>query len=219
MAKKQFIPPIKLGQALVLNKYLLYLFGCKDLEELSKDLKDPSLEGTDDEGISKLYYQIRFLLYRSSITEAQLLEYDCHIVKFTKEINQRRQHKVQWKYFQYLSLLFTEIYLDRYFADCKKLLAEINEFLKSRFVTEDGNWKEITPFEENDLNKLAFWNATGSGKTLLMHINIKQFLYYQQKSGYGPKTASYIIMVFIIIFSIAILSYQLQKRKDKESNK
>ena len=45
--------------------------------------------------------------------------------------------------FQYLSLLFTEIYLDRYFADSKKLLAEINEFLKSRFVTEEGNWKEI----------------------------------------------------------------------------
>ena len=45
------------------------------------------------------------------------------------------------------------------------------------------------------------------------------FLYYQQKSGYGPKTASYIIMVFIIIFSIAILSYQLQKRKDKEQSK
>ena len=161
MAKKQFVPPIKLGQALVLNKYLLLLFGCKDLEELSKDLKDPSLEGIDDEGISKLYYQIRFLLYRSSITEQQLLEYDRHIVKFTKEINQQRQHKVLWKYFQYLSLLFTEIYLDRYFADSKKLLAEINEFLKSRFVTEDSNWKEIAPFEENDLNKLlechGFW--------------------------------------------------------------
>lgn len=193
MAKKQFIPPVKLGQALVLNKYLLHLFGCKDLEELSKDQKDPSLEGIDDEGISKLYYQIRFLLYRSSITEPQLLEYDRHIVKFTKEINQRRQHKVQWKYFQYLSLLFTEIYLDRYFADSKKLLAEINEFLKSRFVTEDGNWKEIAPFEENDLNKLAFWNATGSGKTLLMHINIKQFLYYQQK--YHAKKLNRIIVL------------------------
>ena len=45
------------------------------------------------------------------------------------------------------------------------------------------------------------------------------FLYYQQKSGYGPKTASYIIMVFIIIFSIAIISYQLQKRNDKDQTK
>src|SRR5690606_1876722 len=34
------------------------------------------------------------------------------------------------------------------------------------------------PFTLENLNKLAFWNATGSGKTLLMHINIKQYLHY-----------------------------------------
>ena len=193
MAKKQFIPPVKLGQALVLNKYLLYLFGCDKIEDLCKDLKDPALEGIDDEGVSKIFYQLRFLLYRSRIKEAQLLEYDRHIVTFTKEINQRRPHKIQWKYFQYVSLLFTEIYLDLYFADSKKLLEELNEFLKSRFITEEANWKEIAPFEENDLNKLAFWNATGSGKTLLMHINIKQFLFYQQK--YHAKKLNHIIVL------------------------
>ena len=193
MAKKQFIPPVKLGQALVLNKYLLYLFGCDKIEDLCKDLKDPALEGTDDEGVSKIFYQLRFLLYRSRIKEAQLLEYDRHIVTFTKEINQRRPHKIQWKYFQYVSLLFTEIYLDLYFADSKKLLEELNEFLKSRFITDEANWKEIAPFEENDLNKLAFWNATGSGKTLLMHINIKQFLFYQQK--YHAKKLNHIIVL------------------------
>ena len=193
MAKKQFIPPVKLGQARVLNKYLLYLFGCDKIEDLCKDLKDPALEGTDDEGVSKIFYQLRFLLYRSRIKEAQLLEYDRHIVTFTKEINQRRPHKIQWKYFQYVSLLFTEIYLDLYFADSKKLLTDLNEFLKSRFITEEANWKEIAPFEENDLNKLAFWNATGSGKTLLMHINIKQFLFYQQK--YHAKKLNHIIVL------------------------
>ena len=193
MAKKQFIPPVKLGQALVLNKYLLYLFGCDKIEDLCKDLKDPALEGIDDEGVSKIFYQLRFLLYRSRIKEAQLLEYDRHIVTFTKEINQRRSHKIQWKYFQYVSLLFTEIYLDLYFADSKKLLTDLNEFLKSRFITEEANWKEIAPFEENDLNKLAFWNATGSGKTLLMHINIKQFLFYQQK--YHAKKLNHIIVL------------------------
>lgn len=193
MAKKQFIPPVKLGQALVLNKYLLHLFGCDKIEDLCKDIKDPALEGIDDEKISKIFYQLRFILYRSSLTEAQLLEYDHHIVKFTKEINQRRSHKIQWKYFQYVSLLFTEIYLDLYFADSKKLLADLNEFLKSRFVTEEGSWKDVAPFEENDLNKLAFWNATGSGKTLLMHINIKQFLFYQQK--YHAKKLNHIIVL------------------------
>jgi hypothetical protein len=31
-------------------------------------------------------------------------------------------------------------------------------------------------FEADDLNKIAFWNATGSGKTLLLHVNIRQYL-------------------------------------------
>src|SRR5690606_12681391 len=34
------------------------------------------------------------------------------------------------------------------------------------------------PFTLDSLNKLAFWNATGSGKTLLMHVNIMQYLHY-----------------------------------------
>ena len=33
------------------------------------------------------------------------------------------------------------------------------------------------------LNKLAFWMATGSGKTLLMHANILQYQYYLEKHG------------------------------------
>lgn len=36
-------------------------------------------------------------------------------------------------------------------------------------------------FTEDDLNKLAFWCATGSGKTLVMHVNIKQYLHYAEK--------------------------------------
>src|SRR5207248_2743398 len=33
------------------------------------------------------------------------------------------------------------------------------------------------------LNKLAFWMATGSGKTLLMHANILQYQFYLAKYG------------------------------------
>jgi hypothetical protein len=39
---------------------------------------------------------------------------------------------------------------------------------------------QIAPFDEEaeawpQLNKLAYWSATGSGKTLLMHVNILQY--------------------------------------------
>ena len=39
----------KLQQALVLFHYILQLFGCKDLEALSRDLKDPAYEGLNDD--------------------------------------------------------------------------------------------------------------------------------------------------------------------------
>src|SRR5690606_34376629 len=120
-----------------------------------------------------------------------LQAYDENIVRFTKEISEGRQELIQWKYFQYLSLLFTEIYLDKYFANPVRLLAELNEFVKAfnRKQIEDAQKKRIKakdvfqakPFEITELKKLAFWNATVSGKTLLMHINIKQYLLYATK--------------------------------------
>ena len=47
---------------------------------------------------------------------------------------------------------------------------------------------KITPLDETvaawtQLNKLAFWMATGSGKTFLMHANILQYRFYLAKHG------------------------------------
>ena len=112
--------PARLQEALVLHKYILNLFGCKDLEALSRDLKDPALEGVDDEGTSRLYYALKQHLYDLHISQEKLFEYDQNIMRHTNEINERRPEKIQWKYYQYLALLFTEIYLDRYFADKEK---------------------------------------------------------------------------------------------------
>lgn len=181
MAKKKTNQPARLQEALVLHKYILKLFGCNDLEALSRDLKDPALEGVDDEGVSKLYHSMKSHLYHDTIGTEKLLEYDRNIVRHTREINENRMEKIQWKYFQYLSLLFTEIYLDRYFSDKAKLLEDINGFLRDDFNFRPETWHGMPEFIEDDLNKIAFWCATGSGKTLMMHINIKQYLYYAEK--------------------------------------
>lgn len=37
------------------------------------------------------------------------------------------------------------------------------------------------PFTEVDLTKLAYWMATGSGKTLILHLNYYQFLHYNKE--------------------------------------
>lgn len=182
MAKKKTKQPAKLQEALVLFKYILNLFGCKDLAALSGDLKDPELEGVDDEGCSRMFYALKKYLYTDvGISEQELREYDRHIVKYTKEINERRTEKITWKYYQYLALLFTEIYLDRYFTDKMRLLDDINCFLVDEFNFRPETWHEMPQFTDDDLNKLAFWCATGSGKTLMLHVNIKQYLYYAEK--------------------------------------
>ena len=133
--------PARLQEALVLHKYILRLLGCNDLEALSRDLKDPALEGVDDEGTSNIYYALKGHLYVGYyVTEKELYDYDQNIVRHTREINERRAEKIQWKYYQYLALLFTEIYLDRYFSDRKALLEDINIFLHNDFNMRTETW-------------------------------------------------------------------------------
>lgn len=190
---------------ILLNKYLLSLFGIdaigtkiisKNGVEVFKELKLSSSEGYTEEGNTKFLEQLKAHLYLTGhITETMLQQYDENIVRYTHEISEGRDELIIWKYFQYLSLLFTEIYLDKFFSNKKQLQHDLNEFVKffnGRQIDQQVGKKikksdlyQVTPFQERDLNKLAFWNATGSGKTLLMHINIKQYLHYAHKHTKG----------------------------------
>ncbi|MDD2476892.1 MAG: DEAD/DEAH box helicase family protein, partial [Dysgonamonadaceae bacterium] len=51
---------------------------------------------------------------------------------------------------------------------------------------------QVVPYTEKDLNKIAIWNATGSGKTIIMHINYHQYLFYSQ--GSLSDDATYILL-------------------------
>ncbi len=168
---------MKFNEKLVLNSYIFSLFGVKDLDELSKSFKDDTrLEGVDEEGVSLFYYSISSMIFEDTpLDKIKLLEYDSNIVRHTKNLKQ----PIKWKYFQYLTLLFTEIYLDMYSASKGTLLDNLNIYLE-KFNKSLPKKEKIKPFELSSLNKLAFWNATGSGKTFLMHINIMQFKHYNK---------------------------------------
>ncbi len=64
------------------------------------------------------------------VTEAELRRYDLNIVAHWQKITHRRNavtgEILTMKYFQYLSLLFTEIYLDWYFNRRQDLLDGLN---------------------------------------------------------------------------------------------
>lgn len=177
----------KLSNSLVLNRYILSLFGATSLEALSEHLKDPILEGWDENNVSYFYRELLSRMFATGeLTEEMLLAYDENIYRHTQAISEKREAQVRWKYFQYLSLLFTEIYLDKYFSDRKKLLADINTYLRLSFNADPKTYHGMTDFTEADLNKVAFWSATGSGKTLLMHVNVLQYRHYAEKYRQKP---------------------------------
>ena len=191
---------IKFDHRLVLTNWMFELFGVPTLEELGEHIRDPVFEGFNEDGISRFHQCLKLIFDQPELPNDILLAYDENIVRHWKRITDKRNANGQNlypKYFQYVCLLFTEIYLDRYFRDPEKLLADLNAYAK-RF--NEGNTLQqnalgrifamglppdvqIKPYEPKDLKKLAFWSATGSGKTLLMHVNILQYQHYQKLYG------------------------------------
>jgi len=172
-------------EKLVLGQWMLKQFGVEKLEALGKTLSDDHLIGFDEENSSRYLYELMSWIPESNRTvkDDTLRQYDDNIVKHWRKITEKRNHTgntLYPLYFQYLAMLFTEYYLERYFADKAALCAELNHFL----VDANKNLAErerVLPFVESDLNKLAVWIATGGGKTLIMHVNILQFEHYSKK--------------------------------------
>jgi superfamily II DNA or RNA helicase len=162
---------------LILNKYLLSLFGFSESKDLFNQLKDKET-GYDSDGRSYFVRVLRSLegLQKNKPFKNALLRYDSNIQSYVRKINYARE-PVSLKYFQYLAVLFAEIFLDNLKNRQPEFISELNEFLK-KYKDEQGI-EIIDSFTEKELKKLAFWMATGSGKTLIMHINYYQFFNYR----------------------------------------
>ncbi len=163
---------------LVLNKYLLFLFGGSNFRDLQEKLKDAPV-GVDSDGRSYFINILRSSfegLQKDKLPEDILLGYDENIQSYVRKINYKRE-SVTLKYFQYLAVLSVEVVLDNLKNRRLEFLYELNEFLDK--YKQEQDIKLIDEFTENDLKKIAFWMATGSGKTLITHINYYQFFNYK----------------------------------------
>jgi hypothetical protein len=187
------------GHKLVLNQWIISLFGFDPLKDhkdgkrtlrpvqpLAKTLKDVR-EGMTPENLHHFYWALDVNLQAAAaISREDLLRYEHNIVSHTLAINEKRDRPIVWKYYQWFSLLFAEIYLDRFFTDRETLLEALNAYVDrfNAYWTSEGYETGITPYEADDLNKLCLQNATGSGKTLLMHVNFLQFRHHAAKSRF-----------------------------------
>ena len=172
MARKN-VPQIYFDDQLVLFKYFLHELKLSSLDGLGKELNSIDYEGINESGNTYFYEYIARVcrMRNANISQDKLRLYDENICRHIRRIGEKRGG-LRWKYFQYVALLFTEIYLDRYFYDKENFCKDLNAWLQIFIQVE------FQPYTIDKLNKLAFMCATGSGKTLIMHMNILQYLHY-----------------------------------------
>ncbi|MDE0017822.1 MAG: restriction endonuclease subunit R, partial [Candidatus Poribacteria bacterium] len=166
----------QLDNHLTLHGWLNNHFGYKTTRALLNDIKNVD-EGFNANGHSAV---CEFLMSRAepnSVIEQALPTYDANIKRHLSVINDTRTQPIVLRYFQYLALLYTEIFLDWKFSSPGELLRQLNAFVQKRNEVSPGDAMDAN-FTNADLEKLAFWMATGAGKTLIMHINYHQYLYY-----------------------------------------
>ncbi len=164
----------RLQEWLPLHGYMCSLLGFPDPDGLRSLLKDAQL-GAAEDGHTHFFHRLRGQA-GLKVDPDRLAQYDLRILDYTDRINEGRSPRVKLQYFQYLAVLFTEILLERYFADRPGLLAELNAFASDRYGKGARKPLQAPHFGEEDLTKLAVWMATGSGKTLILHINLLQYL-------------------------------------------
>lgn len=162
-----------LNQQLLLVQFLLAEFGFRDFADLRKSFSEHELRA--DESESSLLFQTLMVRAGQLVPPALLQQYDENLIRHLAHINAGRVAPISLKYYQYFSALFAEHYLNQYYADKADWLARLNRF---RQQSPKKELRNLPAFTGDELNKLAFWNATGSGKTYLLHLNILQMRHY-----------------------------------------
>lgn len=167
----------KLENRLVLLAWLNSLLGYESHRALLEDTQGTE-EGFGGDGRSYLYHHLIARGSQVKIPAADLARYDENIRQHLEKINRGRTERITLRYFQHLAALYTEIFLDRLFNHRAQLLADLNAFVEERNARRLPFEPQDAPFTQDDLTKLAYWMATGSGKTLLLNLNYYQYLHY-----------------------------------------
>ena len=170
----------RLEQQLALLGWLHRRLGYENTAELLRDIK-PINEGFGEDGHSHICAHLESRSGQfQGLTVHDLQGYDDNIRNHLAAMNSGRAEPITLRYFQYLAALYTEMYLDRYFNRQGELLISLNAFIGQHNANSapEQLWDQ---FGSEDMSKLAFWMATGGGKTLLLHLNYRQFMHYNRE--------------------------------------
>ncbi|MDE2957597.1 MAG: DEAD/DEAH box helicase family protein [Bacteroidota bacterium] len=154
-------------------------FGFKSNQQVFDIMKDAS-EGYDSDGRSHVAHMLGSR-EACRVPAGDLVQYDNNVRQHLESINHGRRTPITLRYFQQLAALYAELFLHRRAAAPRAFALELSDYFE-RKAYHLGNLYPVRRTKQADLNKLAFWMATGSGKTLIMHLNYLQILHY---SGTG----------------------------------
>lgn len=171
---------VRLERRLTLLAWLNSRLGYASNEALLRDVAQAA-EGFDAAGRSYVYHRLVGRGAQLRLPLADLTRYDDNIRGHLAAVNRGRAEPITLRPFQHMALLYAELYLDWRLTRLPTFLAALNEFVADRNARRPVGEPAEPPFAAADLTKLAFWMATGSGKTLLMHVNYRQFLHYNRQ--------------------------------------
>ncbi|MBI5409378.1 MAG: restriction endonuclease subunit R, partial [Nitrospirae bacterium] len=146
---------VKLEQRLVLLAWFNGLFGYNTNRDLLTDLKGAA-EGFDAAGRSYVYHMLESRGSKVQVPLADLARYDDNIREYLRQMNARRPEPITLRYFQHLSVLYTEIFLDWSFHRRAQMLRSLNGFVEKRNADKIVGDPKDERFSERDLAKLAF---------------------------------------------------------------
>jgi Type III restriction enzyme, res subunit len=172
-------PPLQ--HHLALNRFMHSEFGFNQFQQARELLSQQSEEYSAD-GHSNFYHALKGVV-GLRISQVQLAEYDLRIRQYVERLRRFRRPDLFLKYYQYLAILYAEHYLSSLFEDSSRFLLSLNSFLAEENAKVEPAL-HFRPFCGEDLTKIAFWMATGSGKTMVMHINLWQYLEHCPKAAY-----------------------------------
>lgn len=166
---------MQLEKQLVLFRYILHQLGYEAFEDLRDEFNNKE-SGTSSTGYT--YFASALMSNSDKLIEDRAIQqYDEAIQGYEKKLRENRAEPfLTFKYYQWVALLFTEYFFDQYSNNSNQLIAKLNVYAEG-----SKDFKQIEAYTEKDLKKLAYWMATGSGKTLLMHCNYWQITKYFKK--------------------------------------
>ena len=153
----------QLNKCLTLHAWLNNYFGYKTTLDLLNDVRNVD-EGFNPDGYSPICEFLMTCAEPSSVIEAALSTYDTNIKRHLAAINNKRAQPVVLRYFQYLALLYTEIFLDWKFNRPAELLRQLNDTVQHRNNARAPGDAMDTPFTCRRSRKTCLLDGNRRGK-------------------------------------------------------